>query len=186
MSALTFNPRTVLDRREEDGPNAKGANPANPKTPDMRGLVRLAGLAGVASPPCKTAPALNGVALSHASPEQQADGAAEWLAIGADLPASARAAGAVFGCEPPQPEPKCPILSTVEPDRSMHATARLTDGYHQAVLRRPSSWWRAEMHQPTKGATCSCCSGQRWWSRDGQGWNCHTCHSPLVLPSAEL
>src|SRR5690242_7688968 len=31
------------------------------------------------------------------------------------------------------------------------------DAYKHAALRRPPSWWSAEMHRPTQGATCSCC-----------------------------
>lgn len=45
-----------------------------------------------------------------------------------------------------------------------------------ADLRHRPSWWRAEAHRPAPGATCSCCGGQHWWSRDERGWCCATCH----------
>ena len=62
----------------------------------------------------------------------------------------------------------------------------IAGGYLSAALQRPPSWWRAEAHRPTPGATCSCCHGQRWWSRDGCGWCCCTCHPPVHLASGAV
>ena len=47
-----------------------------------------------------------------------------------------------------------------------------------AALQRPPSWFADAPHRPTAGAWCSCCRGQRWWSDDGRGWCCMTCHPP--------
>ncbi|MDA8250528.1 MAG: hypothetical protein M0Z28_15330 [Rhodospirillales bacterium] len=52
------------------------------------------------------------------------------------------------------------------------------DGYARAALQRPPSWFADAPHRPTAGAWCSCCRGQRWWSRDGRGWCCMSCHPP--------
>jgi hypothetical protein len=61
-------------------------------------------------------------------------------------------------------------------ERLQSVSRAIAGGYLRAALQRPPSWWRAEAHRPTPGATCSCCHGQRWWSRDGCGWCCCTCH----------
>jgi hypothetical protein len=53
------------------------------------------------------------------------------------------------------------------------------DEYRQAALRRPPSWWRAEVHRPLLGVRCSCCGGLNWWSRDEMGWCCRICHPPV-------
>jgi hypothetical protein len=63
-------------------------------------------------------------------------------------------------------------------ERVRSVSRAIADGYLRAALQRPPSWWRTEAHRPTPGATCSCCHGQRWWSRDGCGWCCCTCHPP--------
>jgi hypothetical protein len=92
-----------------------------------------------------------------------------------------RAAAALDGYEPPlsTPVPEWPALGTVERDRLDALNRQIGDGYCRAALQRPPSWWRAEEHGPTAGATCSCCGGQRWWSRDRCGWCCRRCHPPV-------
>jgi hypothetical protein len=52
------------------------------------------------------------------------------------------------------------------------------NGYARAALQRPPSWFAEAPQRPTAGAWCSCCRGQRWWSDDGRGWCCMTCHPP--------
>jgi hypothetical protein len=73
-----------------------------------------------------------------------------------------------------------PIHDGPEPesDRLDGLNRQIADGCYRAALQRPPSWWRAETHRPPPGATCSCCHGLRWWSRDRRGWCCWTCHPP--------
>jgi hypothetical protein len=98
-----------------------------------------------------------------------------------------RAAGALGGYEHPHvtPEPEWPLQGTIERHRLDTFNRQVTDGYGRAAARRPPSWWRAEIHRPTPGATCSCCEGHRWWSElaDRRGWRCWTCHPPGHLPA---
>jgi hypothetical protein len=76
------------------------------------------------------------------------------------------------------PAERTAALARLRPQRSEASDAALAAGYRRAALRRPPSWWRAEAHKPTPGATCSTCAGMRWWSRDECGWCCATCHPP--------
>jgi hypothetical protein len=48
-----------------------------------------------------------------------------------------------------------------------------------AFLQRPPSWSDL-VALPSRGCSCSCCKGQRWWcEREApKGWRCSTCHPP--------
>lgn len=93
------------------------------------------------------------------------------------------AADALDGYEAPEPTSDWP-----EPERARleSLNRQIAEGYRGAALIRPPSWWRAEAHRPTPGATCSCCRGARWWSRDGCGWCCATCHPHDGTPECEV
>jgi len=60
------------------------------------------------------------------------------------------AIAAVLASEPSErlPDPPSP-----ESKRGYSLNREIMDGYHRAALRRPPSWWRAEAHRPTPGAT---------------------------------
>ena len=93
------------------------------------------------------------------------------------------AAEALDGYEAPEP-----AADGQEQDRErLQSVGRaIAGGYLRAALQRPPSWWQVEAHRPTPGATCSCCHGQRWWSRDGCGWCCRTCHPPVYLAAGAV
>jgi hypothetical protein len=93
------------------------------------------------------------------------------------------AAEALDGYEAPEPAPSWP---PAERERLQSVNRAIADGYLRAALERPPSWWRAEEHRPPPGATCSCCHGQRWWSRDEHGWYCWTCHPPDHLAAGAV
>jgi hypothetical protein len=98
-------------------------------------------------------------------PEAATEAVAAWIE---------RAAGeALDGYVATPPPPEWP---EAERERLQSLSRQITSGYLRAALRRPPSWSRVEKHRPTPGATCSCCGGARWWSRDECGWRCATCH----------
>jgi hypothetical protein len=94
--------------------------------------------------------------------------------VGTAVMPTSQVAGVVAWCERRAAE----ALDGYEPPEEFNR--QIVDGYLGAALRRPPSWWRAEGHRPTPGASCSCCTGQRWWSKleDQRGWCCCTCHPP--------
>lgn len=59
------------------------------------------------------------------------------------------------------------------------APDRLRDGLRRGALQRPTAWADATA-LPTRGASCSCCDGARWWREEEapKGWRCRTCHPP--------
>jgi hypothetical protein len=59
--------------------------------------------------------------------------------------------------------------------------SEVADWHPRLALLPPPSWWHVDAHTPCPGATCSCCGGVRWWSRDGKGWCCQTCHPKIGL-----
>ena len=110
-------------------------------------------------------------ALTVAAMQAGPDGAAESIAALAERAATE----ALDGYEAPPPIPDWPDDKR---ERLQSLNRQTADGYRHAALRRPPSWWHAELHRPTPGARCSCCDGVRWWSRDERGWCCATCHPP--------
>jgi hypothetical protein len=76
---------------------------------------------------------------------------------------------------PPEPPPLPPI-GTPERDRRDREQAVMVSGLMAVAVIRPPSWWHAAPHLPMPAATCSCCRGRRWWTRDRRGWCCVVCH----------
>lgn len=83
--------------------------------------------------------------------------------------------------------PSLPEPGTPERARWAAEQAAMVRGLLAAASQRPSSWSRAEPHQPAPGVWCSRCRGRRWWSLGGREgsrrWRCGTCHPPLHLPA---
>jgi len=195
MNAPT--PRAVLDRLAAagisvrvEGGNIKlrGRNPPPDLLADLRAakpaLVELLTTDAAeeqappqAAPTPPTAPAEEqhpAVALLAKLPRRQAE--APPPAEPAERPTDADAAEeqAARQGEKPLPSP-----GTAERDKLGRDHAAYLNGMMAAALKRPPSWWEAEPHRPPPGATCSCCRWRRWWSRDGRGWCCSTCHPPV-------
>jgi hypothetical protein len=80
---------------------------------------------------------------------------------------------------------RAPTLSGAVPTGMRDLPCEL-GALHRAVLRHLPSWWRADEHQPAADASCSCCFGVHWWTRDGRGWCCWTCHPPDHLPATAV
>lgn len=118
-------------------------------------------------------------ALAAAASPPRPDATPEAIAAWAER----AAAHALDDYEVPEP---LPDWSEAESERLQSLMRKVADGYLRAGLRRPSSWWRAEAHRPTPGATCTCCGGARWWSCDERGWCCAACHPPDGLTDTEI
>jgi hypothetical protein len=69
-----------------------------------------------------------------------------------------------------------PAIGTAERAQLAVKHGAMLAGLVAASLKRPPSWWHPEPHNPTQGATCTCCAGRAWWTRDRLGWCCATCH----------
>lgn len=118
-------------------------------------------------------------ALAAAALPPRPDATPETIAAWAER----AAAYALDGYEAPEPPPD---WSEAESERLQSLMRKMADGYLRAALRRPPSWWCAEAHRPTPGATCTFCGGARWWSRDRCGWYCATCHPSDGLTDTEF
>ena len=165
--ALSFDP---WDEGGQDTPNisslsriSRGAS-ANPKNEGSRTTATLPQL-----PPSPGISSFSGIssdAASYGEPAAILPAApiSSLSRISSGDPADLKTAPpAEHDAAPADPEAYQPT----DPDQ-------LRDGLRLAAMKRPPAW-ADNMAEPSRGATCSCCSGRQWWG-DRLGWRCSTCH----------